>query len=406
MSKEKLFYWRGKNRLQRQQRGIIIAETAQMAEQILFQRGLQQIKLQRNWQLRHRINHKEICALLTQLATLLKATIPLNQSLHLLWQYCENLALYRWLKWIINDIENGYSFSQALSQHQSYFTAQEQQLIKAGEMTGQLVDVCQQIALQRQQQLRLQQKMQKILLYPMVVLLLSLSLTLLLLWFIVPQFAQMYGEQAELPLFTQLLLAVSHYLQQYGLISLLLILLLGALAHNVLKSSLWFYHKKMIFLSSIPLLNHLLSLVRTVNFCHALGLMLQAGIPIQQALQSFLPLSINTTSKQIVTQKDPVLVNEVQHILQSLQQGYCFSESINEGFFPQQALKMLQIGEKSGKLVFMLQQITQHYREQIEHKLDLLAQLLEPLLMLIIGSIIAIIMLGMYLPLFNMGNML
>ncbi|MDG6895917.1 type II secretion system F family protein [Volucribacter amazonae] len=406
MPKEKLFYWRGKNRFQQQQRGVIIAQTALLAEQMLFQRGLQQIKLQRNWQLRHRINHKEICALLTQLATLLKATIPLNQSLHLLWQHCENLALYAWLKLIITDIENGYSFSQALSQHQSYFTAQEQQLIKAGEMTGQLVDVCQQIALQRQQQLRLQQKVQKILVYPIAVLLISLLLTLLLLWFIVPQFAQMYDEQTDLPMFTQLLLSFSHYLHQYGLMSLLIILILGGVIHKALKSSLWFYHQKIKCLGYIPLFNRLLILMRTINFCQALGLMLQAGLPIQQALQSFLPLSINKPTKQIPIKADPILANEAQHILQSLQQGYCFSESINEGFLPQQALKMLQIGEKSGKMVFMLQQVTQYYREQLEHKLDLLAQLLEPLLMLIIGSVIAIIMLGMYLPLFNMGNIL
>lgn len=406
MAKEKLFYWRGQNRLQQKQRGMIIAENRQQAEQLLFERGIQQVTLQQNWQLWRNIKKKDICDLLTQLSTLLNATIPLNQSLHILWLQTTNIALYQWLKSILTHIENGFSFSQAVATQSNYLTAQEQQLINVGELTGQLAEVCQQIALQRQQQIALQQKLQKILLYPLVVLAISIILTILLLWFIVPQFALMYKQEADLPLFTTILLSLSDYLQQYGLISLFILISLFLLFSQCFGKSLWFHYQKAKWLSYLPMINQFIAQVRLIRFCQAMWLMLQAGIPIQQALQSFLPQQKNWQVNSVKNYDDPLLTTEIKQILFYLQQGHYFSDCISEQFFPVQARKMLQIGEKSGKLIFMLQQIERYYRRQIEHKMDLFAQLLEPLLMIIIGGLIGIIMLGMYLPIFNMGNLL
>lgn len=406
MAKAKLYYWQALNSLQQKQRGMIIAPSLPLAQQRLFQQGLRQVKLQRNWQLFHSLKTKEIGDFFIQLAALLNATVPLNQSLRLLWQHSTNLALYQWLESVLSHIENGLPFSQALQNKEQYLTPQEQQLIQTAELTGQLAKVCQQIALQRQQQLRLHQKLQKILIYPLVVLAISLGLTLLLLWFIVPQFALIYQNNASLPFFTQLLLNVSHYLQQYGLISLVIISLLALLWLKFgRKSHLW-QQQKIKLVARIPLINQLSANVRLVRFCQSLGLMLQANIPIQQALQSFLPQNPLGNAWQKTALTDPILQPIINQALVLLQQGYSFAESMGTALFPAQAQKMLQIGEKTGQIVAMLTQIEQYYQRQVEHKIDLLAQLLEPCLMLLIGSLIGMIMLGMYLPMFNMGQLL
>ena len=131
--------------------------------------------------------------------------------------------------------------------------------------------------------------------------------------------------------------------------------------------------------------------------------MLQAGVPLNQALNSFLPRAQSWQIKSPLS-SDAVLDSEVRSILQWVSQGYAFSDSISSRLFPMEAQQMLQIGEKSGKLALMLQHIAENYQEKLNHQIDLLSQMLEPLMMVIIGGLIGIIMMCMYLPIFNMGS--
>lgn len=130
--------------------------------------------------------------------------------------------------------------------------------------------------------------------------------------------------------------------------------------------------------------------------------MLHAGVPLNQALQSFLP----TDKPDAAIRHDVALTQEVQYILQGIQRGFTFSACVGVTLFPMQAQQMIQVGEQAGKLPLMLQHIADNYQRQLDHKIDLLSQMLEPLLMLIIGGIIGLIMLGMYLPIFNMGSLI
>ena len=399
MTKLKLFRWRAINRLQQKQKGLIVAESDAKARQQLMARGLQSITLQQNWQLSNKPKNAEICALLSQLATLLQAAVPLKHSLQILLQNCTNIALNQWLRLLLRDIERGLAFSQALEQQGLYLTYQERQLIQVGEMTGKLAAVCHEIAQHKQQALALQRKMQKILLYPVLVLGISLTLTVLLLLFIVPQFAAMYdNNSAQLPAFTQLLLTLSQGLQNYWLALLIVVVLTVILIRFQLKHSPWLHRQKTRLINSIPLLNHIIQLSRLVSFSRSLFLMLQAGI------QSFLPKQQSWQIKPQL-QGDLILMTEVQSALHWIQQGYPFSASVSGQIFPPAAQQMLQVGEQSGQLPKMLQFIANDHQQQLDHQIDLLSQMLEPLLMVIIGGLIGLIMLGMYLPIFNMGSL-
>lgn len=402
----KVFRWHGYNRLQQKQQGIIIAETELLAQQELLSRGLQQLKLQRDWQFATKPRERDFCDLLMQFSMLLQSSVPLKNSLQILLQNCTHIALYQWLRKLSADIESGLSLSQSVENQGLYLSLQECQLIKVGEMTGKLAQVCSQVAKHRQQNLALQRKIHKILLYPALVLGISLVLTLLLLLFIVPQFAEMYTDnQAELPLFTAILLAVSDGLQQYLWQLVSLVTLLFLLIYRQSQHSAWLRKQKSRLISVTPVFGHIVRLSRLVSFCRSLQLMLQSGIPLNQALQSFLP-QIKSWQTRVKLQGDPVLIQEVRTILHWIQQGYPLSASIGGELFPLQAQQMLQVGEKSGQLNLMLQYISDNYQQQLDHKIDLLSQMLEPMLMLIIGTIIGLIMLGMYLPIFNMGTMI
>ncbi len=408
MRKLKLFKWRGINRLQQKQKGTIVAESAVMAQQQLMSRGLQHIKLQQNWQLNSKPKNAEVCALLSQLATLLQAAVPLKNSLQILLQHCTNIALNGWLRQLLKDIESGLAFSQALEKQtvekqNQYLTYQDRQLIKVGEMTGKLPTVCHEIAQHKQQALALQRKIRKILLYPVLVLGISLILTALLLLFIVPQFAEMYdNSSAQLPTFTQVLLTLSQGLQDYWLHLLICITLTILFIRARLKYSPWFNRQKIRLINAMPVLNRIVQLSRLVGFSRSLFLMLQAGVPLNQALQSFLPQNPSWQRSPNV-QGDWLLIEEVQSILHWLQQGYAFSASVSGHIFPLAAQQMLQVGEQSGQLPKMLQFIANDHQQQLDYQIDLLSQMLEPLLMVIIGGLIGLIMLGMYLPIFNMG---
>ena len=408
MRKLKLFNWHGVNRLQQKQKGTIVAESAMMAQQQLMSRGLQHIKLQQNWQLNSKPKNAEVCALLSQLATLLQAAVPLKNSLQILLQHCTNIALNAWLRQLLKDIESGLAFSQALEKQNvekqnQYLTYQDRQLIKVGEMTGKLPTVCHEIAQHKQQALALQRKIRKILLYPVLVLGISLILTTLLLLFIVPQFAAMYdNSSAQLPTFTQVLLTLSQGLQDYWLHLLICMTLTILFIRARLKHSPWLNRQKIRLINAMPVLNRIVQLSRLVGFSRSLFLMLQADVPLNQALQSFLPQNPSWQRSPNV-QGDWLLIEEVQSILHWLQQGYAFSASVSGHIFPLAAQQMLQVGEQSGQLPKMLQFIANDHQQQLDYQIDLLSQMLEPLLMVIIGGLIGLIMLGMYLPIFNMG---
>lgn len=401
---KKLFYYRARNTLEQLQKGSIIADSIRAAEFQLMNRGLTNIKLQQNWQFNNKPKNAEISALLNQLAILLQSAISLKNSLQILQQNCTQLALNEWIEQLLQSIESGLSFSQSIERQGKYLTRQEIQLIQVGEMTGKLALVCGKIASHRNRSLALQRKLQKIMLYPSMVLGISLSLTLMLLLFIVPQFAEMYqSNNSELPTLTRVLLTMSNFLREELYILLLLSLFLGLFYHLKFKQSPHFKQQKARIIALTPIFGKIQQLSRLVNFSQNLHIMLQAGVPLNQALNSFLPRAQSWQIKSPLT-SDAVLDGEVRSILQWVSQGYAFSDSISSRLFPMEAQQMLQIGEKSGKLALMLQHIAENYQEKLNHQIDLLSQMLEPLMMVIIGGLIGIIMMGMYLPIFNMGS--
>lgn len=391
------FHWKARNRFGERQKGKALSHHRADLEDKLISQGFSHIRIRRNFTLPKNPTSAEITRVIQQLGLLVGAGIPLKQALLSLQDNSLNIKKYRWLNEIISLLDLGFSFSDAASQTARFLTAQELQLIKMGEKSGHLALLLNKIADHRHKSEKLSQKVKKILFYPMMVLIVSLTLSLLLLLFIVPQFAELYQQKGHsLPFITSLLFTLSEFLQQDGLLLVILLFPLGLLTLYLHRKWVVFLPLKTYLLNRLPIFSQITQRARIVFFCQHTGLMLSAHIRLEQVLNGFL------TEKS----SDPLLQKSLKQTMDAIQKGCRFSESLNPALFPPEVRQMIMVGEKSGKLPDMLLKTAEIYQQELDDRIDILSQLLEPFLMLIIGAIIGTILIGLYLPIFDMGAML
>ncbi|QLB21307.1 fimbrial protein [Vespertiliibacter pulmonis] len=390
------YYWKAVNRFGKKQKGKCLAESREQLEQSLQQKGYAQLTIKRNFIFPKTPTNEEITQILNQITLLLNTTIPLNTALAMILQNCNQIRVYQWLKLIIQYLETGFTLSQSIEKIDKYLTTQEIQLIRMGEASGQLAIILSKLVKSRNKTEKLQKKIKKILFYPVIVLIISLSLSLLLLIFIVPQFAELYGEkQKSLPLITDILFTTSSFLTENTYTILAISIIMSTLIFILSKKTHYIILIKQFIFSHLPIFKHIINYNRIIFFCQNCALMLQSQLRLDVILKSFL------YSKK----SDPILYNEVQSILQLLQQGYRFCDGLDPTIFGNNTIQMITIGEKSGKLAEMLEHISEIYQQQLDYQIDLLSQLLEPILMLIMGIIVGTIIIGLYLPIFDMGTL-
>ncbi|MCT8715689.1 type II secretion system F family protein, partial [Glaesserella parasuis] len=208
------FQWKGRNRFGQKQTGRQLAESREVLEKRLQQKGYSQLSISRHFALPTAPKKEEINQFMQQLALLIQAKIPLKQSLVMLLETCQNRTFYRWQQETIRLIEAGFALSVAFKKQGKYINPQEIQLIKMAETSGNLGLILTNIAQRREKSEKLAKKIKKILFYPVFILAISITLSILLLLFIVPQFAELYGSKGKsLPLITEILFSLSHFLQ-------------------------------------------------------------------------------------------------------------------------------------------------------------------------------------------------
>lgn len=389
------FRWKGRNRFGQRLRGKQLAETREQLVQRLSVQGIETTHLQRNFALPSKPKREAITQLLNQFSLLLNASMPLKQSLNILLENTTHIALYRWLKQLLTALENGFSLSQAFAQAGNHLNPQEIQLIQIGEKSGTLSLMLATIVENRFKSEKLAKKVKKILFYPLMILLISLVLSVLLLLFIVPKFAELYQtKEKHLPQLTYFLFELSDFLQHSFEILLLVMVIIGLILFFSRKQPL-LSRLKWRVLNKLPLFGTILREARIILFCQNSGIMLKAHLRLDAVLHSFIQQGA-----------DPLLSDTIQIALERLKQGYRLNETLNPNLFPTEVLQMIAVGEKSGELAKMLLHISEMYQQKLDYKIDLLSQLLEPMLMLIIGVIVGTILIGLYLPIFEMGAMI
>lgn len=396
MAKIYEFHWKAVDRFQQKRKGRLLSSSREELESTLLAKGYEQIRVSRNFVFSQNPKKEEISQFLSQLALLFNSAVPLKQALAIILQNCRNIKLYQWLSELIQLIESGYSFSQSLEKLNKFITNQEIQLIKMGEQSGKLGFILANLAESRVKADKLAKKVKKILFYPVIVLFISLSLSIGLLVFIVPQFAELYSSKEQvLPLITEMLFSLSQCLieRKNLLFSFLLLEVIFWLFFA--KRGNWGTKLKLRLLSKFPIFRQIIEQARIVFFSQNIALMLNAHIPLDIALKSFLSEKSD----------DPILQKEVEFMLNLLQQGYKFSQGINPLVFGLDMPQMIEIGERSGNVAKMCEHISEMYQQKLDYQIDILSQLLEPMLMLLMGVIVGTIIVGLYLPIFDMGSL-
>lgn len=390
------FHWKAMNRFQQKQKGKLLARNQTELEQRLIKKGFQQIKISRNFILPKNPKSEEVTQLISQLALLINAKLPLKQALSLILENTQNIKLYLWLEEIIRSVELGYSFSTSLENLNCYVESQEIQLIKMGEISGKLGIILENIAKSRSESEKLFSKVKKIMFYPVMVLVVASTLLIGMLILIVPKFAELYSAKDKtLPFITEVLFFLSNLLIDNYTFMLFLFVLSGILLSFLAKKTTIITKIKYHILSNFPVFKNIIAQSRIIYFTQNVALMLNASLRLDLILETFL------SNKQA----DPILQKECQSVLTLIKQGYAFSECLNTDVFESQTVQMLSVGERSGKLAEMSEYVSQIYKKKLDDQLDILSQLLEPALMVILGGIVGTIIVGLYLPIFDMGSL-
>lgn len=403
-----IFKYSAIDNLKFRRHGIIFADNKQIAKQQLFRRGLNNIKLKREFAFNHKINNAEFTQFWQEFNSLIKAKIRLKNALEIIKNNTHNYSLNLWITKILNALECGFSFYQALQQHnndkifKNKLTNAELSLLQIGEITAKLDIVVENLSHHRQASIDRKQRVQKIMIYPLILLFITLSLTLILLIFVVPQFQTIYSDSSKLPQFSQLIFSLSssiikswHY---YLILAIIGFVAFKYISQKLLKSSAVKY--------KIPILGTIKRLELLIDFCSSLALMLSQGINLDVALKTMETTENTAKNKRNKPLKHDFLTSELKRAQNLIAQGYPLANCFSSDFLPNKIQAQLIIAEQSGSLAGMLNSIALTNQKNLNHRIDMLSNMLEPLLMLIIGVVVGSILIGLYMPIFNLGDVL
>lgn len=340
------------------------------------------------------ISHLEKMLFTRELAVLLRSGVPLGESLESLRSKSSSIALGRVIGKLLSDIENGQSFSQALSRFPDTFDALSVNLVKIGEASGTLKENLDFLAQQQESSYTLRKKIQAILIYPMVVLSMALFLAAGISVFILPKLIRLFDSfHVALPWTTRTLLAVAHFMQAHGALffAILFAVLLGFRMVVALRSMKPYWHAVLL---RLPILGEFFRNIAVAHFCRDIGTMLQSGLPILEALQ---------VEERVMENK--AMARLVAKLALAVSQGRTLSEELSHKSYaviPVLAVKMIASGEKTGKLDETLLYLQTFFETEVDRKIKNMTVLFEPLLLIAIGGVVVFLALAILTPIYSL----
>lgn len=338
------------------------------------------------------VNTRQVTVFTRQLATLIGSGLPLVRSLYVLERQERSGLLKATIRGLAEGVESGSSFSEALSKHPKTFPHLYVNTIKAGEAGGVLELVLSRLADFAEKSQKLNSRIKAALIYPILVLILAVSVLFFLITFIVPKFMQIFREMnVALPVATKILLLVSDFAKNQWPLGLAVVILL-IIAYNI---SFRFTAMRLMFdriKLSIPVMGPLLRKIAIARFSRTLGTLLSSGVPILQALL----VSKDTTGNEI-------MARSIVNVHDSVREGETVAKPLlKAGLFPAMAVNMISVGEETGALDKMLLKIADVYDEEVDVTVTGLMSLLEPFLIIGMGLVVGFIVVAMFLPLFQL----
>lgn len=343
-----------------------------------------------------KVSLKEMAVFARQFSTMLGAGLSLLRALSILEEQTENKDFAKTLTAVREDVEVGNALSTSLSKHPAYFPPLMINMVKAGEVGGFLDGVMIQIADNFEADHKLRAKVKSAMTYPVVVFCMAILAVVAMLIFVVPTFAAMFQNLGgELPLPTQILVAMSNGLKTGGPVLLVLCVVGYVVWHRV-------KHTERVrgFLDplklKLPVFGGLFQKIAISRFTRNLGTMVASGVPILQSLD----IVADTTGNIVVREA-------VRDIQNSVRNGESLSAPLaNHKVFPAMVVQMMAVGEDTGALDTMLHKISDFYDQEVESTADALASLIEPLMIAFLGGIIGAMIIALYMPIFKIFDLI
>ncbi len=374
----------------------IIASSQQDAKKQLLLQGKIAIKIKAvKYINKHSFTRLELLVVTKQIATMLKAGLSIVDSLLILakehphphWQYL--------LVEIEHQIAKGEPLSKVLTHHHLVFPTLYCEIVAIGEMTGQLDSSFEQLTLQLEKSIKLQKRIKQAMRYPCFLLTVSIIVIVIMLLVVLPRFAQIYQDfDAQLPLFTQCIIDLSHFLQRAWFVVLITLLLSYLLYRYYLKLR----YRDVIdsYTLKLPIIGKVIATTCLTHIFQTIAITQQAGIPLLAGLTA----SANTIMHRVYQKS-------IFYMIAEIEKGLSFSHVLQtQPCFPTLCRQLIHIGEQSGTLDLMLTKLADYYEAQSQTLTDNLSQLVEPLLMLILALIIGSLIIAMYLPIFQLGEVI
>ena len=341
------------------------------------------------------ITPADVAVFTRQLATMMKAGVPLVQAFEIVADGLDNPSMKTLVMSIKVDVEGGTSFANALKRHPQQFDDLFCSLVDAGEQAGALETMLDRLATYKEKTEALKAKIKKAMTYPIAVLVVAFIVTAILLIKVVPQFESMFTSfGGELPAFTQVVVAMSEWAQEWWFIGLGVIVAAIFLIKQALRRSDKFAYLVDKYLLRAPIVGPIVTNSAIARYCRTLSTTFAAGVPLVEALGSAAGAAGNRLYYDAIKliQDDVATGQQLQFSMRS------------SGLFPNMVVQMVSIGEESGALDEMLHKAANHYEDAVDNSVDNLTSLMEPMIMSFLGVVIGGLVIAMYLPIFQMGS--
>lgn len=397
MADDTVWVWEGLDRKGAKARGEIPAANEILAKAALRKQGVNPLKLKKKPKPLFgpkRIVPKDIAIFMRQIATMMDAGVPLVQAMEIIGRGHEKPAMRDMLLKIKADVESGTAFSVALSKFPRFFDELVVNLVDAGEQSGELDNLLEKIATYKEKTESIKAKIKKALFYPAAVIVVAIIVTAILLIFVVPTFRDLFQSfGADLPAFTLMVINLSEFVQAWWWAILFGFAAIGWGVKEAHFRSAKFRRWVDITMLKIPVVGVLLQKASIARFCRTLSVMFAAGVPLVEALKSVSGATGNALYAEATLKMRDETSTGMQ--LNSSMRG--------TGVFPNMVVQMAAIGEESGSLDEMMGKVADFYEEEVDNMVDAMSSLLEPLILVILGTLVGGLVVAMYLPIFKLG---
>lgn len=395
--KEKRFIFEGRHSASdKLVNGEVSAFTEEEARKKLAKRGIRPLQITRvKTSSKRKITQEDITVFTRQLSTMIKAGLPLMQAFEIVARGHGNPSMTEMLMEIRGEVEQGSSLSRAFSNHPKYFDRFYCNLVAAGETGGVLESLLDKLAIYKEKTQAIRKKVKTALTYPVSVIAVAIGLVFVMMIFVLPAFKEVYANMgAELPALTQTVMDMSDFFVSYGW---MVLIALGFAIYGFLKlkaRSIKIQRHMDAILLRMPIFGDIVRKGTIARWGRTTATLIAAGVPLVDVLDSTAGAAGNLIYEEATRE---IRTRVIQGL--SMTSGMRATE-----LFPNMMLQMSSIGEESGSLDDMLNKAAEFYEDEVDNAVGRLSAMMEPIIIVILGLVIGTLLVAMYLPLFNLGN--